>query len=61
LSAPQFLTVDNLSQVAVLASITAVAAIGQALVVITRNIDLSVEAIDGPRRLLRRVSLESHV
>ena len=46
-AAPQFLTADNISQVAVLASITAVAAIGQALVVITRNIDLSVEAIMG--------------
>jgi rhamnose transport system permease protein len=47
LSAPQFLTMDNISQVAVLASITAIAAIGEALVVITRNIDLSVEATIG--------------
>src|SRR5215217_3613019 len=45
--APQFLTISNLSQVAVLASITAVAAVGQGLVVITRNIDLSVEATMG--------------
>ena len=47
LIAPQFLTVANLSQVAVLASITAVAAVGEAMVVITRNIDLSVEATIG--------------
>src|SRR6266581_1595197 len=45
--APQFLTLSNLSQVAVLASITAVAAIGEALVIITRNVDLSVEAMMG--------------
>jgi rhamnose transport system permease protein len=47
LVAPQFLTVSNLSQVAVLASVIAVAAIGEALVVITRNVDLSVEATMG--------------
>jgi rhamnose transport system permease protein len=47
LTAPQFLTVSNLSQVAVLASVIAVAAIGEALVVITRNVDLSVEATMG--------------
>jgi rhamnose transport system permease protein len=44
LSAPQFLTVANLSQVAVLASVIAVAAVGEAIVIITRNVDLSVEA-----------------
>jgi len=47
IAAPQFLTVDNISQVAVLASIVAVAAVGEALVVITRNVDLSVEAMMG--------------
>jgi ribose/xylose/arabinose/galactoside ABC-type transport system permease subunit len=47
ITAPQFPTVSNLSQVAVLASIIAVAAVGEALVVITRNIDLSVEAMIG--------------
>jgi rhamnose transport system permease protein len=47
ISAPQFLTVSNLSQVAVLASIIAVAAVGEAIVVITRNVDLSVEATIG--------------
>ncbi|MGZ8760319.1 MAG: ABC transporter permease [Aeromicrobium sp.] len=47
LTAPQFLTISNLSQVAALASITAVAAIGEGLVIITRNVDLSVEAMMG--------------
>ena len=47
IAAPQFLTVSNLSQVAVLASVIAVAAVGEALVVITRNVDLSVEATMG--------------
>jgi rhamnose transport system permease protein len=47
IAAPQFLTVFNLSQIAVLASIIAVAAVGEALVVITRNVDLSVEAMIG--------------
>ena len=61
LIAPQFLTVNNLSQVAILASITAVAAIGQALVVITRNIDLSVEATMGLVAYSVAVALEGHV
>jgi rhamnose transport system permease protein len=47
LVAPQFLTISNISQVAVLASVIAVAAVGEALVVITRNVDLSVEATIG--------------
>jgi rhamnose transport system permease protein len=45
--APQFLSIDNFSQIAVLASITAIAAIGEAIVIITRGIDLSVEATIG--------------
>ncbi len=45
--APQFLSVENFSQVATLASITAVVAVGEAIVIITRGIDLSVEAIIG--------------
>ena len=61
LAAPQFLTVNNLSQVAILASITAIAAIGQALVVITRNIDLSVEATMGLVAYCVAVTLEGHV
>jgi rhamnose transport system permease protein len=47
LSAPQFLTSSNLSQVAVLAAVIAVAAVGEAIVIITRNVDLSVEATMG--------------
>lgn len=47
LIAPQFLSVDNFSQVATLAAIVAVAAVGEAIVIITRGIDLSVEAIIG--------------
>lgn len=47
LKAPQFLSFSNLQQVTVLASIIAVAAIGQALVVLTRNVDLSVESTIG--------------
>lgn len=47
LVAPQFLSLNNFSQVATLAAITAVAALGEAIVIITRGIDLSVEAIIG--------------
>jgi rhamnose transport system permease protein len=47
LQAPQFISVSNLSQVSTLASIIAVAAVGQALVIITRNIDLSIESTIG--------------
>lgn len=61
LAAPQFLTGANLSQVAGLASITAIAAIGQALVVITRNIDLSVEATMGLVAYVVAITLESHL
>jgi rhamnose transport system permease protein len=45
--APQFVSGSNLTQVTVVASIIAVAAVGQAVVVITRNVDLSVEAVMG--------------
>ena len=45
--APQFLSISNFSQVSVLASVVAVAAIGEAIVIITRGIDLSVEAMIG--------------
>ncbi len=54
IQAPQFLSASNLTQVAVLASIIAIAAVGEAMVVITRNVDLSVEAVIGPGRLRRR-------
>jgi rhamnose transport system permease protein len=45
--APQFLSAGNLSQVAILAAIVAIAATGQALVVLTRNVDLSLDATIG--------------
>lgn len=60
IAAPQFLSVSNLSQVAVLASIIAVAAVGEALVVITRNVDLSVEAVMGLVAYSVAVILEQH-
>ena len=47
LAAPQFLSPANLSQVAILAAIIAVAAVGEALVVLTRNVDLSVDSTIG--------------
>lgn len=45
--APQLLSASNVAQVTALASIVAVAAVGQALVLLTRNVDLSVESIVG--------------
>ncbi len=45
--APQFLSASNLTQVTVVASIIAIAAVGQAVVIITKNVDLSVEAMMG--------------
>jgi rhamnose transport system permease protein len=47
LQAPQFLSASNLGQVTTFAAIIAVAAVGEAVVVITRNIDLSVESTIG--------------
>jgi rhamnose transport system permease protein len=47
IQAPQFLSLGNLTTLTVLASIIAVAAVGEALVVITRNVDLSVESTIG--------------
>lgn len=45
--APQVVSQANLTDVLVLASIIAVAAVGESIVVITRNVDLSVEATMG--------------
>jgi rhamnose transport system permease protein len=45
--APQLLSASNLTQVTAHASIIAVAAVGEALVILTRNVDLSVEAVIG--------------
>ena len=61
IAAPQFLTSFNLTNVAVLASITAVAAVGEAMVVMTRNIDLSVEAMMGLVAYCVANILELHV
>jgi rhamnose transport system permease protein len=61
LAAPQFLTASNISQVMVLASIIAVAAVGEALVIITRNVDLSVEAMMGLVAYCVAVTLEMKV
>ncbi len=47
LRAPNFLAPDNLDQVTTLAAIFAIAAVGEALVVLTRNVDLSVESTMG--------------
>jgi len=47
IQAPQFLSVTNLTQVTVLASIIAIVAVGEAMVVLTRNVDLSVESVIG--------------
>jgi rhamnose transport system permease protein len=47
IQAPQFLSASNLAQVSTLASIIAIAAVGQALVIFTRNIDLSIESTIG--------------
>ena len=47
IQAPQFLSASNLNPVTVLASIIAIVAVGEAMVIITRNVDLSVEAMIG--------------
>ena len=47
LAVPHFVAISNLKQVALSVSITGVLVVGQAPVVITRNIDLSVESIVG--------------
>jgi rhamnose transport system permease protein len=61
LMAPQFLTVNNISQVAGLAAVVAVAAVGEAFVVITRGIDLSIEAMIGLVAYSIARSLELHL
>jgi rhamnose transport system permease protein len=47
IGAPQFLSLENLSQVTAMAAIIAIAAVGEAMVVMTKNIDLSVESVIG--------------
>jgi rhamnose transport system permease protein len=45
--APQFLSPSNLDEVTTMAAIMAVAAVGESLTIITKNIDLSVESTIG--------------
>jgi rhamnose transport system permease protein len=45
--APNFLTTDNLGPVTTLAAIIAIAAVGETMVILTKNIDLSVESTIG--------------
>ncbi|HEY6057383.1 MAG TPA: ABC transporter permease [Candidatus Limnocylindrales bacterium] len=47
LQKPDFLSQSNLTSLTVAASIIAIAAVGQAIVIITKNVDLSVEAMIG--------------
>jgi rhamnose transport system permease protein len=61
IAAPQFLSAGNITNVASLASIAAVAAVGQALVVITRSIDLSIEAMIGLVAYMVALTLEDRV
>ncbi len=44
---PNFLTAQNLNPVFSLAAIIAIAAVGEALVIITKNVDLAIESIIG--------------
>jgi rhamnose transport system permease protein len=60
IAAPQFLIPSNLSQVAIFASLIAVAAVGEAIVIITRNVDLSVEAMMGLVAYCVAATLETH-
>jgi rhamnose transport system permease protein len=61
LEAPHFLSADNLGQVTTLAAIIAIASVGESMVVITRNIDLSVEAIVGLTAFLVADILQKHL
>ena len=45
--APQFLSASNLGQVTAMAAIIAIVAVGEAMVVMTKNIDMSVESVIG--------------
>ncbi len=59
--APQFLSAGNLDQVTTLAAIIAIAAVGEAMVVMTRNIDLSVESVIGLTAFLVADLLQKHI
>ncbi len=57
--APQFLSASNLGQVTAMAAIIAIAASGEAMVVMTKNIDMSVESVIGLVAFLVGVILRS--
>ncbi len=57
LGAPQFLSISNLDQVTAMAAIFAIAGIGEAMVVMTKNIDLSIESTIGLVAFLVGVTL----
>lgn len=59
--APHFLSPDNLGQVTTLGAIIAIAAVAEAMVVFTRNIDLSVESIIGLTAFLVADLLQKHL
>jgi rhamnose transport system permease protein len=59
--APQVLSATNLTDVSVLAAIIAIVAVGEAMVVITRNVDLSVEAIVGLVAFAVAAALSNHL
>jgi rhamnose transport system permease protein len=61
IQAPHFLSPDNLGLVTTLAAIIAIAAVGEGMVVITRNIDLSVESIIGLTAFLVADVLQKHL
>lgn len=61
LGAPQFLSASNLNQVTAMAAIIAIASVGEALTVLTKNIDLSVESTIGFVAFLVGVMLQGHL
>jgi rhamnose transport system permease protein len=58
--APQFLSASNLNQVTAMAAIIAIASVGEAIVVMTKNIDLSVESTIGLVAFLVGVMLQGN-
>ncbi len=61
LGAPQFLSASNLNQVTAMAAIIAIASVGEALAVMTKNIDLSVESTIGLVAFLVGVMLQDQL
>src|SRR6266581_2239382 len=59
IQAPRFLSIDNFEQILLSVAILAIAAVGATLVVLTRNVDLSVGSLVGVSAFLRRLSLLS--